>query len=304
MLKSDIEFVVLAAGKSTRNYPHSKGIPHKALVPFGSRKVIDHIVKEIINAGGKNITFVVSSEKTKEAFEECFRREKDIEEKFKKKNNMIGLELLQSLYLPEDINIKYVIQKEPKGLAHAIGLAAKNSPNKNIGVIFPDDIVISSSDNGVLNRAVDQYIKDGYGGNLFVTMNVKNTSRYGIIEKGVFKEKPKSTTSNEASIMFFILDKNIAKILTGIAEKADNLGTEEFNLWAENKEELHYAKYLNEAIEKNPEKMRIRTEKIKSDEIYLDCGTIQGYEKSLIYALLKESIFKEENVKIVKEILK
>ncbi len=46
MTPENLEFVVLAAGKSTRNYPHSKGIPHKSLVPFGSRKV-------------KSITFLV-----------------------------------------------------------------------------------------------------------------------------------------------------------------------------------------------------------------------------------------------------
>ena len=29
----NIEFVVACAGKSTRNYPHSKGIAHKCLMP-------------------------------------------------------------------------------------------------------------------------------------------------------------------------------------------------------------------------------------------------------------------------------
>ena len=82
---NDLEFVILAAGKSTRNYPHSKGIPHKSLVPFGSRKVIDFIMKQIILAGGKHITIVVADNSAVDAFKQCFSREPEIEEKFESK---------------------------------------------------------------------------------------------------------------------------------------------------------------------------------------------------------------------------
>ena len=136
MTPNDLEFVILADGKSTRNYPHSKGIPHKALVPFGSIKVIDHIIKEPLRAGVKNITIVVSDEQSKEAFESCFRHEPKIEEKFKKSGNNLSLELLQSLYMPEGVDIKYVIQNEPKGLAHAVGLAAPVSGGRHMCVAF------------------------------------------------------------------------------------------------------------------------------------------------------------------------
>ena len=53
LTSNDLEFIILAAGKSTRNYPHSKGIPHKSLIPLGSRKVIDHIIRELISSGAK-----------------------------------------------------------------------------------------------------------------------------------------------------------------------------------------------------------------------------------------------------------
>ena len=139
---NDLEFVILAAGKSTRNYPHSKGIPHKSLIPLGSRKVIDHIITEMIKSGAKHITIVCSDEKAKEAFELCFTKEQKIEDKFKKSGNIIGLELLQSVYVPEDVEIKYVIQHEPKGLGHAIGLANKVAGGRHLVVRMPDDIVI------------------------------------------------------------------------------------------------------------------------------------------------------------------
>ncbi|MDR2099001.1 MAG: NTP transferase domain-containing protein, partial [Rickettsiales bacterium] len=69
LVVDDIEFVILAAGKSTRNYPHSKGLPHKSLIPLGSRKVIDQIIKEAIRAGIRHITFVCADDRAREAFE-------------------------------------------------------------------------------------------------------------------------------------------------------------------------------------------------------------------------------------------
>jgi len=277
----DLEFVILAAGKSTRNYPHSKGIPHKSLIPLGSRKVIDHIIKEMINSGAKHITIVCSDEKAKEAFELCFTKEKNIEDKFKKSGNIIGLELLQSLYIPDNIEIKYVIQKEPKGLGHAIGLANMVANGRHLVIRVPDDIVIPNHcaknpelRKPVVQRCIEKYIADGIGGNMFVTRHVNDPSRWGIIDEGIFKEKPK-----------------------------ESKGTEEYNLWETEGKEIHFDKYLNEEVKKDPEKMSIRTFPIAKTDTYLDCGTLQGYEEALLYTLLKESVFKERNKKTAEILL-
>ncbi len=307
---NDLEFVILAAGKSTRNYPHSKGIPHKSLIPLGSRKVIDHIIREMINAGAKHITIVCSDEKAKEAFELCFTKEPKIEEKFKKKGNIIGLELLQSVYIPDDVEIKYVIQKEPKGLGHAIGLANKVACGRHLVVRVPDDIVIpdhSISDEylrkPVVCRCVEKYIKDGIGGNMFITRHVEDPSRWGIIDDGIFKEKPKECKSNEAFQTLAIFDAKVGKRLEEVANLVDTEGTEEYNLWNKEGTEIHFDKYLNEEVKKDPEKMKIRTFPIAKTDTYLDCGTLQGYEEALLYTLLKESVFKEHNKKIAEMLL-
>ena len=263
---SDIEFVILAAGRSSRNYPHTRGLPHKSLLPFGSVKIIDYIVSQIIEAGGKSIQFVVSSDAAIKAFQENFDKEKQVD-------------------LPQDVQVNYVIQAEPKGLAHAISLAAKQAPNKHLAVILPDDLVLSSDGEAVIKKLVDQYLKDDKGGNLFLTREVEDVSRWGIIENGVFREKPSSSSSNESSIMCFILDKKIGeKILLTIHDDLLKQGTKE----------LHYSDYLNEAISTDST-LKIRTLKMGEGDLYLDCGTIQGYEKSLLYSLLYLSAFKEEN---------
>ncbi|MBD5405207.1 NTP transferase domain-containing protein [bacterium] len=298
----DLEFVILAAGKSTRNYPHSKGIPHKSLIPFGSRKVIDYIIKELISSGAKHITIVCSDEKAKESFELCFTKEQKIEDKFKKNGNIIGLELLQSLYIPDDVEIKYVIQDKPKGLGHAIGLANKIANGRHLVVRVPDDIVLPNHAvkdaelrKSVVRRCIEKYIADGIGGNMFITRHVKDPSRWGIIDDGIFKEKPKESKSDEAFHTLAIFDKKVAKRLEEIANLIDTVGTEEYNLWETEGKEIHFDKYLNEEVKKDSKNMAIRTFPISKTDTYLDCGTLQGYEEALLYTLLKESVFKEKN---------
>ena len=307
---NDLEFVILAAGKSTRNYPHSKGIPHKSLIPLGSRKVIDHIIRELITSGAKHITIVCSDQKAKEAFELCFTKEQKIEDKFKKNGNIIGLELLQSLYVPDDVEIKYVIQKEPKGLGHAIGLANKVANGRHLVVRVPDDIIIPNHcapnpelRKPAVRRCIEKYVADGIGGNMFITRHVKDPSRWGIIDEGIFKEKPTSSTSNEAFNTLAIFDAKVAKKLEEVATKIDTEGTEEYKLWTEQGKEIHFDTYLNEEVKKDPTHMAIRTFPIAKTDTYLDCGTLQGYEEALLYTLLKESVFKEKNKKTAEILL-
>ena len=307
---NDLEFVILAAGKSTRNYPHSKGIPHKSLIPLGSRKVIDHIISEMISCGAKHITIVCSDDKAKEAFELCFTKEKKIEDKFRKNGNIIGLELLQSVYVPDDVEIKYVIQHEPKGLGHAIGLANKVACGRHLVVRMPDDVVIPNHcatdlelRKSVVRRCVEKYIADGKGGNMFITRHVGDPSRWGIIDDGVFKEKPKESKSDEAFHTLAIFDAKVAKRLEQVADAVDTVGTVEYELWCGEGKEIHFDKYLNDEVQKDPEVMAIRTFPIADTDTYLDCGTIQGYEQALLYTLLKESVFKDRNKEIAKVLL-
>ena len=299
---NEIEFIILLAGKSTRNYPHAKGLAHKSLIPFGSRKIIDYIMSEITEAKGTSVSLVVSSKEAQKSFENCFSREKDVEQKLKKSNNLIGLELLKSIYIKSNLNINYIIQKKPKGLAHAIGLVANKIKNKHFAIILPDDIIVTHDGVSIIKKVVDQYLADDIGGNLFLTREVEDTSRWGIIENGIFKEKPKATTSNEASSMFFILDKNFVKTLGDLAKKMAKFGTRE-NRLSKRGTEFHYADYINEFIKNSDKNMKIRTYKLDPKDTFLDCGTIDGYEKALLYTLINNSSFNKENVDFIKKLL-
>ena len=303
---NNLEFVVLAAGKSTRNYPHSKGIPHKSLVPFGSRKVIDFIMHQIILAGGKHVTIVVADDAAIESFEQCFVREPEIEQKFEKKGNLKALELLQSTYIPDDVEINYVIQERPRGTGHAVGRVYDKirDTGRNIVMIWPDDVVLSdktktSETNNIYKRAIDEYIKMGGHGNLGVTRSVDDPSRWGIIDDGFFKEKPKNSKSNQAAFGLFIFDKKVCEKLY-TASLAVDRGEKVPGLVGD---ELVFADALNETIMEDIATQKIHTIPMLDTDIYLDCGCIEGYEKALLYTLLTESEFKTENLEFIKPIV-
>ncbi|MDR3126718.1 MAG: hypothetical protein LBT92_03750 [Rickettsiales bacterium] len=302
MKASGIEFVVLAAGKSTRNYPHSKGLPHKSLMPIGSVKIIDKIMREPIEAGIKGISVVVSDEKAREAFEACFTRDKKVEEKFEKSGNTVGLELLQSLYIPDDVRIRYVIQREPKGLAHAIGLAAAEAPGRPVIWRYPDDLVMNRhvrrGGKSFVARLIEKYVADGCGGSLFATRKVADPSRWGVIDNGVFLEKSKTTKSRECSCVAVAVDADFAGILADVARRADTPGTKEYGMW-EDGGEIHFAEYINQFVASRPG-AGIRAFPLSRDDIYLDGGTIQGYEEAILYSLLHESRFARENRRVAK----
>ncbi len=299
----NLEWVILAAGKSTRNYPHSKGIPHKCLLPFGSIKIIDYIIKQIITAGGKHITIVVPDTSSIEYFKTCFTHEPEIEKKFESKGNLTALNLLQSLYIPTDIEIKYFIQKEPKGTGHAVGQVYKEieATNRNIVMIWPDDVIVSKDDTTpIYKRAIEEYSKQNFKGNLGITRTVENPSRWGIIDNGYFKEKPKEPTSNQAAFGLFIFDKAVCKKLYEASIQMDEGQTPNGIVGGE----LAFAYALNETIDEDPTTQKIHTIPLNETDTYLDCGCIEGYEKALLFTLLNLSAFKSENLNYLLPLIK
>ena len=306
MSPENLEFVVLAAGKSTRNYPHSKGIPHKSLVPFGSIKVIDFVMKQIILAGGKHVTIVVADEAAVNAFKQCFAHEPEIEAKFEAKGKTQALNLLRKLYIPEDVEVKYLIQEKPRGTGHAVGRVYNQIRNtgRNIVMIWPDDVVLSdktktNEDSCIYKRAVDKYIEMGCKGNLGITRPVEDPSRWGIIDEGYFKEKPKESKSNQAAFGLFIFDKKVCEKLYQSSVAMDE-GKEVDGLVGG---ELAFAAALNSTIDEDPKVQKIHSIPMLDSDMYLDCGSIEGYEKALLYTLLAESEFKDDNLRFIKPIV-
>ena len=81
----NLEFVICAAGECTRNFPHSKAIAHKSLLPMGDKRIIDYTLKDIVQMGAKHITIVCSNKKVINDFKKALAPAKQVEEKLRTK---------------------------------------------------------------------------------------------------------------------------------------------------------------------------------------------------------------------------
>ena len=67
--------------------------------------------------------------------------------------------------------------------------------------------------------------------------------------------------------------------------------------------ELAFADALNKTVDEDPETQAIHTIPMLDTDTYLDCGTIEGYEKALLYTLLTESEFEDANLEFIKPLV-
>ena len=116
----DIEFVIAAAGECTRNFPHSKAIAHKALLPMGDMRIIDYTLQDIVHIGGRHITFVCSNQKVIDDFKKALATDSKTEQKLRAKGRNDIADILCNTFLPDDVDLKFAIQDEPLGTGSVI----------------------------------------------------------------------------------------------------------------------------------------------------------------------------------------
>ncbi|MBN1783551.1 MAG: hypothetical protein JW812_01130 [Alphaproteobacteria bacterium] len=295
-MKTDLHFIILVAGSGTRNYPHSKGLPHKALLPFGDFKVIDQIMKNLVDAGGRKFTFVISSPEEKGIFDQCFVHEPKVEDKFARAGKDHLVNLLTACYLPDDVSVNYVVQENPMGTGHAVALAAKDG--ENIAMVLPDDIVLSEGETPY-QRAVIEYERTQQG-NVILTHPIENRRIWGrgVVEDGKYIERSKNDIPGEAGTAMMIFDQKVVARLKTSVEKMNRGETPDGMV----SNELAWAHALNTEVDLD-KTQKIRTIPFSKNDIYLDCGTIETYEKAMIYTLLRKSIFRDQNLVWVKNLL-
>ena len=122
--------VIPAAGFGTRVLPASKAVS-KELFPLYDRPAIHITLSECVRAGIKEVILVLSKRKL-DIFR-YFQRDPELERFLREKKK---LHLLEPLDEFKNINITYVIQREQRGLGHAV-LCAEKKVRKRIywGVI-------------------------------------------------------------------------------------------------------------------------------------------------------------------------
>ena len=294
----DIEFVVACGGLSTRNFPHSKAIVHKSLLPFGDIRLIDHVLGEIIQAGGRHITMVCSNQETIDTFKFALARDDKMVQKLKNKNRVEIAEVLESTFLPPDVDLKFVIQDRPVGTAHVLYCASQVFSERHVALIFPDDIYVSKDkNNSHLKKLVDDFLQDRHQ-ILATGIEKEDVSNNSILVNGRLIEKPKNPANYIGGFSPFVFPK---ELISFIQQEWENHQDQILNLG----HEWFYVDAINSFLDNGGEssgffiKMHLK----ESDDIFMDTGALPLYEEGLIFALLKLSRFKEKNRQIAQKLL-
>ncbi|MBI2658904.1 NTP transferase domain-containing protein [Candidatus Woesearchaeota archaeon] len=182
-----MQAVILAAGKSTRTYPLTLTRP-KPLLKAANKALLEHNLDNLNGIVDEAIIVV--------------GYKKDLIKKY------IG-----SRY--KNIRIKYVVQKQQLGTAHAVSLAEHYIKNRFI-LLMGDDIY-SKED-------IKKCIRHRHS---ILAAKAKNPKNFGVVieKNGIladFIEKPKKFVSDIVSTAFYSLDREIFKYIKQIKKSKRN----------------------------------------------------------------------------------
>ena len=206
--------IILHGGHGTRLRPLTHTGP-KQLLPIANKPMSQFCLEAITETGIKDIAIIVGgigSKKVREYYGD---------------GNDFG------------VNITYIEQNEPKGIAHAIGLCRTFIGDEKFLVFLGDNII---------QKSITGFVKNFENSNYDATIllcEVENPSRFGIADveqEKILKitEKPKNPKSNLAVTGIYLLTPKIFKIIDNlkpswrneleITDALDNLLKENDNL--------------------------------------------------------------------------
>ena len=261
--------IIPLAGLGTRLLPLTS-VFAKELLPINGRPGIEYILDECIEAGIKEIIFIISTKKL--MIKKYFYSDQFYKRIIKKKNDPRIINEYKKI-LKYKNKIRFVFQNIPKGTGDAVLKTQKLIKNKYFLMLLPDDLIIKKNCSKAMIK-----IHKKYKASVMASMKVKknNVSRWGIykinkqlnkknfIIKGVI-EKPsvKNAPSNNAVIGRYILPRLIFNKIKSLKTKKGK--------------ELHITDAIQQLIN---EKEKFIAHNFEGK--YLDCGTINGYINSSI----------------------
>lgn len=296
-----LEFIIACGGNSTRNYPHSKNGAHKSFLPFGDMRFIDFVLKEIVQAGGRHITIVCSNERVALLFREALRTDLETEDKLRANGRHVIADILKGTFLPPDTDLKFVIQSQPLGTAHVLGLAHRVSRGRHGVLIFPDDIIISKNPaRSHLKRMIDAFLSQPKQ-ILLSGREQEDVSNNAIVHNGRLIEKPHHPTNNIAGYSPVIFPK---ETLDFIERQTDELERTGIVPKLPGAKEWVYVDGINAFLDSaEGASYSVDMFLISPEDTLLDTGTLPLYEKAQLFALLNLSVFQKENRAFVQHLL-
>ncbi len=261
--------IIPLAGLGTRLLPLTS-VFAKELLPINGKPGIEYILDECIEAGIKEVVFIIS--KKKQMIKNYFYNDIFYKKIIKKKKDPRIIKEYKKILRYKKM-IKFVYQNKPLGTGDAVLKTKKFIKDKFFLMLLPDDLIIKKNcSKSMIN------IHKRYKSSVMASMNVnkKTVSRWGIfkLNKRLDKknylirdviEKPSiaSAPSNKAVIGRYILPK---KIFYKLSKQKPGKGGE-----------IHITDAIQSLIQEN-NKFVAHTFSGK----YLDCGSMNGYIKSTL----------------------
>ena len=259
--------IIPLAGLGTRLLPLTSVLP-KELLPINGRPGLEYILNECIEAGIKEIIFIISNKK--QIIKKYFYNDIFFKKLIKKKSKDKRLKLEYAKIRKFKSMIKFVYQNSPRGTGDAVLKCRKLIKSKYFFLLLPDDLIIKNNCSRAMIKLHKQYKTSVIASK---KVNRKDVSRWGIfkvkklskrnflIKDVVEKPSVKSAPSNYSVIGRYILPIKIFKILK--KQKPGRNG------------EIHITDAIRTLIHrKNKFIGHVFAGK------YLDCGTMQGYTNS------------------------
>tara|TARA_B100000965_G_scaffold406328_1_gene444685 strand:+ start:7 stop:822 length:816 start_codon:yes stop_codon:yes gene_type:complete len=259
--------IIPLAGLGTRLLPLTSTFP-KELLPINGKPGLEYILDECIDAGIKEIIFIISNKK--KLIKKYFYNDNFYKNIIKKKKDKrIKQEYKKILYFKK--KIKFVYQNKPLGTGDAVLKTKKFITGSHFLMLFPDDLIMKKN----CSKAMIS-IHNKYNCSVMASMKVnkKDVNRWGIysVDKKINKknflikdvtEKPNSISapSTNAIIGRYILPK---AIFSKLKKQTKGIGGE-----------IHITDSIRKLIN---EKHKFIGHNFAGK--YLDCGTMNGYIKS------------------------
>lgn len=184
-----MKVVIPAAGVGSRLFPATKSQP-KEMLPVVDRPIIQYVVEEAVAAGADDVLIITG--RGKRALEDHF----DHNPELGRWNQRPEIRHLDEL--SRSAHIHFVRQREPKGLADAIGHARHHTGNEPFGVLLGDSIHVCEPP--LLRQLWNRFERYHAPVVAVETVDEERVSDYGIIagpevEPGLFRceklvEKP------------------------------------------------------------------------------------------------------------------
>jgi UTP--glucose-1-phosphate uridylyltransferase len=278
------------AGLGSRFFPATKATP-KEMLPISDKPLIQYAVEEALDAGFTELIFVTAKSKT--SIRDHFESKLDTELSNLTKEKKELLNKMNDI-IPNGVSCKYVFQKEPLGLGHAILQAKKLIDGEPFAVILADDLIDSKT--GALKQMVDLYNDSNSSIISVQKIDKANSIQYGMVSIGessqnkmkltdiVEKPLPENSPSNLGVVGRYIFCNQVLKFLENISFGIGN--------------EIQ----LTDGI-----KLMLLTHPVYAYEFEgtrYDCGDKLGFIKANIEYALKNKIFGDDLESYLKARLK